>query len=109
MPNAGPDPACPACFREAGRLGRAVLNWCDTVAITAPWPFRPLVYYLKEARESGCWDDIVAHELVHIAQIKRDGCIVFSVRYLWGLAWYGYWDMPYEQAARAVHSNRPLG
>lgn len=53
------------------------------------------------------WGDekLRAHELVHIEQIKRDGQIVFSAKYLWWLARYGYWNNPYEVEA---HKRAPV-
>lgn len=40
------------------------------------------------------------HELHHLEQMKRDGVVVFLVRYFWWLAKYGYANNPYEIEAR---------
>lgn len=40
------------------------------------------------------------HEETHIRQMKEDGKIWFTVKYLGYLIRYGYWDNPYEVEAR---------
>ena len=45
---------------------------------------------------------LLRHERKHLEQIERDGRILFSVKYLWWLARYGYWNNPYEVEARAA-------
>jgi hypothetical protein len=40
-----------------------------------------------------------AHEEVHFDQIDRDGRIIFTIKYLYFLARYGYWKSPYEVEA----------
>ena len=42
------------------------------------------------------------HEIMHVAQIERDGVIRFSVMYLWWLISVGYWASPYEVEARKM-------
>ena len=53
------------------------------------------------------YQPLLRHEAEHLRQIKRDGRLVFAVRYLWWLARYGYRANPYEVEARAAE-NRPL-
>lgn len=48
---------------------------------------------------------LLRHERCHLAQIERDGRIVFAIKYLWWLARYGYWNNPYEVEARAAETN----
>lgn len=43
---------------------------------------------------------LLRHEVEHLRQIKRDGRVLFSVKYLWWLCRYGYWLNPYEIQAR---------
>lgn len=43
---------------------------------------------------------MVRHELVHIAQIKREGCLRFYAKYLWYQLRYGYKKNPFEVEAR---------
>lgn len=51
------------------------------------------------------WEDVdwlIRHEAKHLEQIERDGRLRFTVRYLWWLCKYGYWNCPYEIEARAA-------
>lgn len=43
---------------------------------------------------------LINHELEHIRQIEREGKFKFSVKYLYFLVRYGYWNNPYEIQAR---------
>lgn len=45
---------------------------------------------------------LLRHERCHLEQIERDGWVVFSVKYLWWLCRYGYWNNPYKVEARAA-------
>jgi len=47
---------------------------------------------------------LVAHELVHVDQIKRLGLLRYWVKYLWLLAKFGYGDHPMEIEARALET-----
>lgn len=58
--------------------------------LTLPWR----AVYLRPSRFDDA--DLRAHELVHIAQIERDGALSFSLRYVWWLVRYGYAANPYE-------------
>ncbi len=42
------------------------------------------------------------HEFAHLAQMQRDGKLVFLCKYIWWTIRYGYQDNPYEVAARAA-------
>lgn len=80
----------PPQFRIAGWLWGALLRYFGIVAITMPWR---RVYILPE----WTWNSALhRHEMVHLRQIDRDGSILFSVRYLYWLARYGYRANPYE-------------
>jgi hypothetical protein len=50
---------------------------------------------------------LVRHELCHLEQIERDGRLVFTVKYLWWLLLLGYWNNPYEIAAREAEERQP--
>ena len=58
-----------------------------------PWR---TIYLLPEFSTKA---DLIAHELVHIEQMDRDGTLRFCVQYLWWLHKFGYWDHPYENEA----------
>lgn len=49
---------------------------------------------------------LLRHEAKHLEQIERDGRLLFSVKYLYWLVKYGYWDNPYEVEARAAALNQ---
>lgn len=48
---------------------------------------------------------LLRHERCHLEQIERDGRILFSIKYLWWLARYGYWLNPYEIEAREAEGS----
>lgn len=45
---------------------------------------------------------LIRHEVAHLEQIERDGRLLFTLKYMWWLARYGYWNHPYEIEARAA-------
>ncbi len=49
---------------------------------------------------------VMTHEARHIFQIKRDGYLKFTVKYLYYLARYGYRNNPYEIDARKAANER---
>ena len=49
---------------------------------------------------------VMTHEARHIFQIKRDGYIKFTIKYLYYLARYGYRQNPYEIDARKAANER---
>ena len=63
------------------------------------------VVYVLPGWETVQW--LIRHEAKHIEQIERDGRLLFSARYLWWLARYGYWNNPYEIEARAEETKLP--
>ena len=48
---------------------------------------------------------LLRHERKHLEQIERDGRLLFSIKYLWWLCRYGYWNNPYEVEARTAESH----
>ncbi len=49
---------------------------------------------------------LLRHEAKHLEQIRRDGRIVFSAKYLYWLIRRGYWNHPYEIEARAAEADQ---
>lgn len=52
------------------------------------------------------YQPLLRHEAKHLEQIKRDGRIVFSAKYLYWLIRRGYWNHPYEIEARAAEAGQ---
>lgn len=46
------------------------------------------------------------HELEHVYQIRRDGWIVFYVKYIYFILRYGYENNPYEVEATKMQTKR---
>jgi hypothetical protein len=87
-------------FRRAGVFWTTVLVALGGSAITVPWG---AVYIRRE------WFDDAAtryHESIHLDQIRRDGPVVFSIKYLWWLLRWGYRNNPYELEAYALERAR---
>ena len=83
--------------------------------ITLSYPFDKLFRRLGIAALTMPWGHIYIHpdgvnlpklrrhELVHIAQIRRDGALRFTLTYLyWLVIKREYWYMPYEIEARRI-------
>lgn len=85
-------------FRAARWPLRAAMTRLGIVGITMPWG---KVYLLQPWMRCG-W--LKRHELVHLRQIQADGPVVFTLRYFWWLALYGYRNNPYEIEAYAAAS-----
>lgn len=51
---------------------------------------------------------LLRHELCHQKQMERDGKLLFMLKYMWRLLWYGYYQNPYEVEARAQEIDRNL-
>lgn len=80
----------------------AVLWWMQCTryrGIAMPWAIYVHPLHEGDAR-------LVAHERVHIEQMRRDGVGRFFVRYLWWSMRYGYRMNPYEMQARAEEEER---
>jgi hypothetical protein len=80
---------------EAKGFWKFLLRRFQIAAIVMPWR---TVYIAKPYLNH---EGLIAHEMVHIEQINRDGPIAFSVKYLWWLATKGYAENPYEIEAYA--------
>lgn len=82
-------------FVLATGLPNYLLTRYGLAGITMPWG---TVYLHKEYFRHRA---LRRHELFHLRQIRRDGAITFSVKYLFWLFRYGYWGNPYELEAYA--------
>jgi hypothetical protein len=84
------------------RIARGPIRWfllaSRSVGIAMPWG---RVYLLERWHTDRLTR---VHELAHLRQIQRDGSVVFSLRYLWWLARYGYWKNPYEIEAYQIEA-----
>jgi hypothetical protein len=67
-----------------------LLERLGCAAITMPWK---RIYILERYQFN---QSLRRHELVHIEQIERGGPVMFSIKYLYWLARYGYAKNPYE-------------
>ena len=81
--------------RAATGLIKFALSKLGYVAWTSPWH----IIYVMPGWERQEW--LMRHERAHLAQMKRDGSIVFMVRYAYWHLRYGYRNNPYEIEARA--------
>lgn len=50
------------------------------------------------------WLALLRHERKHLAQIERDGRLLFSIKYLWWSVHHWYYMNPYEVEAREAES-----
>lgn len=82
--------------KTATGLIRAYMKLCGFRGWASFWN----TVYVVPGRESD--QRLLRHERCHLEQIQRDGRLVFTVRYLWWLARYGYHANPYEAEARAA-------
>lgn len=88
------------CLHYVGpRLG-ALMAKINCYGITMPWR----VAYIGLHRDPR----VVRHELVHLAQIRRDGDLVFWARYLYYSLRFGYRGNPYEVEADRLAGTQPL-
>lgn len=81
----------------------AFLNRYDIFALPLPWG---TIYYVDFAYHS---PSIRKHELVHMAQIRREGVLTWLLKYFYFCFMVGYWDNPYEVEARRLSGTEPLG
>lgn len=83
-------------FKEAKHIYKWFLKTFGYVAIVNPFS---LTCYVLE----GYFPPSVplkAHEDTHFKQIKKDGRIIFCLKYLWYILLYGYTGNPYEIEAK---------
>jgi hypothetical protein len=80
--------------RTATGLIAAYMRLCGFYGWASFWH----VIYVMPGHEHN--ERLLRHERKHLEQIERDGRIMFSIKYLWWLCRYGYWNNPYEVEAR---------
>ncbi len=76
---------------------RLFLRAAKAYGITMPWR----TIYLMPNNITNA--SLIRHEQVHVMQIERDGAVVWTLKYLYYLARYGYNSRhPYEEEARRI-------
>ena len=70
------------------------LKLAGALAVTMPWR----TVYCRPGEEGN--QPLAAHEAVHVAQIERDGAVMWTLKIFYYLLRYGYLDSPYEVEAR---------
>ena len=65
--------------------------------------FNNTIYYID--KESMTNSRLKRHELMHIEQMKREGKVMFTVKYLWQSFTVGYKNNKYEIEARKAEEN----
>lgn len=58
------------------------------------------VIYIRKGHEAN--KQLIAHERCHLAQMRSSGKLAFTVKYLYWLIRYGYYNNPYEVEAREI-------
>ena len=70
------------------------LKLAGALAVTMPWR----TVYCRPGEEGN--QPLAAHEAVHVAQIERDGAVMWTLKIFYYLLRYGYLKSPYEVEAR---------
>jgi len=86
-------------IRTASGIIAAYMRLCGFRGWASFWR----VVYVLPGHEHD--ERLLRHERKHLEQIERDGRLLFSIKYLWWLARYGYWNNPYEVEARAAENH----
>ena len=86
--------------KTATGLIRAYMRLCGFRGWASFWN----TVYVMPGWES--YQPLLRHEAKHLEQIRRDGRIVFSAKYLYRLIRRGYWNHPYEVEARAAEAGQ---
>jgi hypothetical protein len=82
------------------RTARGVIALYMRLFGFAGWASFWRTVYLLPGHENNL--QLIRHEMCHLAQIERDGRVMFTIKYLWWLLRFGYWSNPYEREARAA-------
>jgi len=90
-------------LRIATGLIRRYMVLCGFRGWTSYWG---TVYVLAGSEKD---KELLAHEQCHLDQMRHDGRIVFTIKYLYWLARFGYWDNPYEVRARQAGKDALYG
>lgn len=84
------------------RTATGPLAWFMRLAGFLGWTSFWRVVYVLPGHERNA--RLLRHERCHLAQIERDGRLLFAVKYAWLTLRHGYWDNPYEVEAREAES-----
>lgn len=52
--------------------------------------------------------DWVRHEVKHVLQYRKEGYLIFLIKYLWYSIRFGYYDNPFEKEAREAESDEEI-
>jgi hypothetical protein len=85
------------------RTATGLLAWLMRRAGFLGWTSFWRTVYVLPGHEHN--ERLLRHERCHLEQIERDGRVLFSIKYLWWLARYGYWLNPYEIEARKAEGS----
>ena len=81
---------------SAPRIILWLLRFVGHWAVTFPWG---TIYCVPEQLDN---PKLLAHEQVHLEQIKRDGAILWTLKTWYYYLRYGYQNSPYEIDARNI-------
>ena len=86
-------------FKVAGPIARRFLDYMGFAAVVSPWR---TIYMLEKYFNH---TTLRRHELAHIAQINRDGTLIFWLKCIAFYCYLGYNRSPYEVEARRAQEN----
>lgn len=81
-------------IKEARGLIKSFMKLFGFLGWTSLWN----TVYLMPGHKSNAV--VVQHELIHIEQMRREGKLLFMLKYTWWLLTRGYKNNPYEVEAR---------
>lgn len=83
-------------IKIAGPLMAAAMDWAGLAGCAWPWK----TIHIHPRSET----DVVLrlHEMAHVAQIEREGALLWTLMSIWYPIRYGYWQAPHEIEARRV-------
>lgn len=84
-------------IKPASGLILFYMNLCGFDGWTSLWN----TIYLKPEYITN--EGLIRHEQAHLAQMQRDGKLVYMIKYLWWNVTKGYLNNPYEIEARNAH------
>lgn len=83
-------------MKPAPRIILWLLRRLNKWAVTLPWG---TIYCVPEQLDN---TKLLIHEHVHLAQIERDGAVMWTLKTWYYYARYGYQNSPYEIDARNI-------
>jgi hypothetical protein len=82
--------------KEATGFWLWLLRWVGHWAVTPPWG---TIYCVPDQLQN---QQLLAHEQVHLTQIKRDGAWRYAIKSIYYALRYSRADNPYEAEARSI-------